>query len=69
MSVVDALGEAAVVGLEEGAGFLMKHPDIIRVVNIALESGASKEVVLAAIRATMIATAEEMLEDEIGPRP
>ena len=69
MSVLDIAGEAIVVTLEEGGEFLLRHPDIIHAVGAVLASGASKESVLAAIRAQMVATAEEALEAEIGPRP
>lgn len=70
MSIVGVIaGEAVALTVEEAGEFLQKHPDVIRDVINAFSTGATKEDVKRGIRSTMIVTAEEALESEIGPRP
>jgi hypothetical protein len=63
------VAEVVMLTLEEGVDFLKQHPDLVVDIQNAFRSGASKEAIKQGIRSAMVATAEEALEAEIGPRP
>lgn len=69
MSMASMVAEVVMLTLEEGVDFLKQHPDLVVDIQNAFRSGASKEAIKQGIRSAMVASAEEALEAEIGPRP
>lgn len=47
--------------------FLLKHGDLINAVMQAIEGGASKEEMLKAIRASMVAVSDAEMKRELDP--
>ncbi len=47
--------------------FLLKHGDLINAVMEAIEGGASKEEMMKAIRASMVAASDADMEVELKP--
>lgn len=47
--------------------FLLKHGDLVSAVMEAIEGGASKEEMLKAIRASMVATSDADMKVELDP--
>jgi hypothetical protein len=52
--------------IEKLAAFLLAHADIVAEVIDAIEAGASKEDLRAAIRAAKVATSDRAMKDELG---
>ena len=49
--------------------FLLAHSDLITDIQVALEGGASKDALKKAIRDSMVAASDAVVEIELGPRP
>ncbi len=47
--------------------FLLKHGDLINAVMEAIEGGASKEEMMKAIRASMVAASDAEMRRELNP--
>jgi hypothetical protein len=47
--------------------FFLKHGELINALFEAIEGGATKEELLKAIRASMVAASDEEMKRELGP--
>lgn len=53
--------------IAEIGSFLLEHADTIVAIKEAIGSGASKEDVLRAIRSSMVAASDALMDQELGP--
>ncbi len=49
--------------------FLLTHANLINAIWEAVDGGATNEQILKAIRSSMVAASDAVVEAELGPRP
>ncbi len=52
--------------LEKVGGFLLEHADVIDEIRDVIESGASKDSVIRAIRALKVKVSDQAMQEELG---